>query len=82
LLQGRPLFRGRADEGLGWTVNEDRLALMMDLFGPLPKDLLQEGKVSSRYFDDNGIIFDLLLYQNPAAKEYYREPILYKANQQ
>lgn len=54
LLQGRPLFRGRADEGLGWTVNEDRLALMIDLFGPLPKDLLREGRVSSRYFDDNG----------------------------
>lgn len=62
-------------------MNEDRLALMMDLFGPLPKDLLQEGKVSSRYFDDNGIIFGLLLYQNPT-KEYYRELILYKANQQ
>lgn len=43
-------------------MNEDRLALMMDLFGPLPKDLLQEGKVSPRYFDDNGIIFGPLLY--------------------
>lgn len=55
LLQGRPLFRGRADESLGWTASEDRLALMMDLFGPLPKDLLRQGKKSRKYFDGHGI---------------------------
>ncbi|KAH8152933.1 uncharacterized protein LAJ45_03160 [Morchella importuna] len=72
LLQGRPLFRGRTDEGLGWTVNEDRLALMMDLFGPLPKDLLQEGKVSSRYFDDNGNLSSI----RPISNEFSLERVV------
>ncbi|KAH0607673.1 uncharacterized protein H6S33_002707 [Morchella sextelata] len=51
---------------------QDRLALMMDLFGPLPKDLLQEGKVSSRYFDDNGNLSSI----RPISNEFSLERVV------
>ena len=49
LLQGRVLFKGRPDPNGAWTAEEDHLAQIMELFGPLPTDLLAEGRSSGSF---------------------------------
>ena len=56
LLQGRVLFKGRADPTGAWTAEEDHLAHMIELFGPLPKDLLPKGRSSELFFDKDGML--------------------------
>ena len=56
LLQGRVLFKGRADPTGAWTAEEDHLAQMIELFGPLPKDLLAKGRSSGLFFDKDGML--------------------------
>lgn len=56
LLQGRVLFKGRPDPNGAWTAEEDHLAQMMELFGPLPTDLLAEGRSSGSFFDKDGML--------------------------
>lgn len=71
LLQGRVLFKGRPDPNGTWTAEEDDLAQMMELFGPLPTDLLAEGRSSGSFFDKDDMLNLHLLslggYADPAA---------------
>ncbi|KAL9635251.1 MAG: hypothetical protein Q9204_002683 [Flavoplaca sp. TL-2023a] len=71
LLQGRVLFKGRPDPNGAWTAEEDHLAQMMELLGPLPTDLLAEGRSSGSFFDKDGTLKVHLLslggYADPAA---------------
>ena len=54
LLQGRVLFRGRSGPKNAWTAEEDQLAQMIELFGPIPASVRKRGRLSSKYFDENG----------------------------
>ena len=63
LLQGRVLFKGRADPNGAWTAEEDHLAQMIELFGPLPKDLLAKGRSSGLLFDKDGMLKLLLIFE-------------------
>lgn len=56
LLQGRVLFRGRPGPEDAWSPEEDHLAQMIELFGPLPSELLDEGSSSRSYFDQDGML--------------------------
>ena len=71
LLQGRVLFKGRPDPNGAWTAEEDHLAQMIELFGPIPAELLTEGSASRSYFDQDGMLKLSLLsscdYANVAA---------------
>lgn len=71
LLQGRVLFKARPDPSGAWTAEEDHLAQMIELFGPLPTDLLAEGRSSGSFFDKDDILklhfLSLGGYANPAA---------------
>ena len=49
------LFKGRLDPTGAWTAEEDHLAEMIELFGPIPRDFIKEETCSRSYFDDNGI---------------------------
>lgn len=56
------LFRGRPDPNGAWTAEEDHLAQMIELFGPLPTNLLAEGRSSGSFFDKDGMLkLNLLL---------------------
>ena len=52
LLTGDLLFDPHA--GKSWDREEDHLAMIMELLGPFPKDLLSTGKMSDRYFTKRG----------------------------
>lgn len=71
LLQGRVLFKGRPGPEGAWTVEEDHLAQMIELFGPLPSELLAAGSSSRSYFDQDGMLklppSSSHGYANPAA---------------
>jgi hypothetical protein len=54
LLQGRILFRGRSGPKNAWTAEEDQIAQIIELFGPIPASLQKRGKFSSKYFDEDG----------------------------
>ena len=45
---------GRADPKGAWTSEEDQLAQMMELFGPIPASPRERGPQSSKYFDADG----------------------------
>ncbi|KAI9749813.1 MAG: asparagine synthetase [Chaenotheca gracillima] len=59
LLQGRVLFKGRPDPQGTWQAEDDHLAQMIELFGPLPPDLLAEGSSSGFYFDKDGNMLNI-----------------------
>lgn len=52
LLTGDLLFDPHS--GKSWDREEDHLAMIMELLGPFPKDLLSTGKISDRYFTKRG----------------------------
>jgi hypothetical protein len=54
LLQGRVLFRGRPGPKDAWTAEEDQLAQMIELFGPIPSSVRKRGKLWSKFFDEDG----------------------------
>lgn len=49
------MFTGRANKAGGWDENEDSLSQMIDLFGPIPQDLLDKGSRTPKYYDDKGM---------------------------
>lgn len=55
LLQGYLLFNGKQDKGGAWTAEEDHLAQMIELLGPIPPDVLNQGSHTSQYFDKSGM---------------------------
>lgn len=48
------MFRGRAAATNAWTAEEDQLAQMIELFGKFPQGLLDQGRMSKEYFDEQG----------------------------
>jgi hypothetical protein len=52
LLTGDYLFDPQ--QGKNWSREEDHLALIIELLGPISKNLLAEGKLSSTYFNRQG----------------------------
>ena len=54
MLQGHLFFYGKGSERGSWTAEDDHLAQMIELLGPIPTDWLLEGSRSSRYFDEHG----------------------------
>ncbi|KAH7396111.1 kinase-like domain-containing protein [Pyrenochaeta sp. MPI-SDFR-AT-0127] len=54
LLQGRVLFRGRPGPKDAWTAEEDQLAQMIELLGPIPVSVRKRGKRSNKFFDEEG----------------------------
>lgn len=52
LLTGDLMFDPQA--GKSWNREEDHLALMMELLGKFPKNLLPKGKFSNEYFNKKG----------------------------
>ncbi len=52
------LFNGKPDKNGAWTAEEDHLAQMIELLGPIPPDVLSEGSRSSQYFNDDGTEVD------------------------
>ncbi|MCJ1368261.1 hypothetical protein MMC16_007403 [Acarospora aff. strigata] len=47
-------FPGKAAPSGAWSADEDRLAQLMEVFGPFPKSLLERGTRTERFFDKNG----------------------------
>jgi hypothetical protein len=54
LLQGRVLFRGRPGSKDAWTAEEDQIAQMIELFGPIPASVQMSSKLSRKYLDEDG----------------------------
>jgi hypothetical protein len=54
LLQGRVPFRSRPGPKGVWTAEEDQIAQVIELFGPIPASIRKRGKLSSKYFDEDG----------------------------
>lgn len=52
LLTGDLMFDPRS--GKSWNREEDHLALIMELLGPIPRSLLAEGKMTQEYFTKFG----------------------------
>ncbi|KAI9935061.1 hypothetical protein ASPWEDRAFT_175782 [Aspergillus wentii DTO 134E9] len=53
-VQGYVPFSGKASKYGTWTVDDDRLAKMIEILGPFPSSLLKRGKNVSSFFDDKG----------------------------
>lgn len=56
LYEGKPLFKHLRERGLGGicTGDDDHLGILIGLLGTPPKDLLERGIDSHRYFDEEG----------------------------
>lgn len=54
LVTGDLLFDPREDGRREYTREEDHLALMIELLGPMPKRMWQSGKLSRDYFNSKG----------------------------
>ncbi len=74
LLQGHLMFNPTANEKGGWTAVDSHLAQMMDLFGPVPLEMLRKGIHSSRYFDEDGI-HRLSLLEGGCYANNFRRPV-------
>ncbi|PGG99297.1 CMGC/SRPK protein kinase [Helicocarpus griseus UAMH5409] len=53
-VQGIVLFLGEASKDGTWTVDDDRLAKIIEVFGPFPPELLERGTRTADFFDENG----------------------------
>lgn len=47
-------FNGVVSAGGTWTSEDDHLAQHMEILGPMPAELLQRGRKTPYYFDDDG----------------------------
>lgn len=54
VCQGAPLVSGTASRNGKWTAEDDRLAQLIEVFGPFPEALLQRGVRSRDFFDGEG----------------------------
>lgn len=55
-VQGIALFSGKASERGTWTAEDDHLARIVEVLGPFPSSLLKRGRLSSKFFDEQGIL--------------------------
>ena len=58
-VKGHLSFPGTASRNGKWTADDDRLAQLMEVFGPFPEALLRRGVKSREFFDDEGMQFSL-----------------------
>lgn len=54
-VKGHLSFPGTASRNGKWTAEDDRLAQLMEVFGPFPEYLLRKGVRSREFFDDEGM---------------------------
>ncbi|KKZ60727.1 hypothetical protein EMCG_04607 [[Emmonsia] crescens] len=54
LVKGHLSFPGTASRNGKWTAEDDRLAQLMEVFGPFPEALLRRGVRSQEFFDNEG----------------------------
>ncbi|RDW89992.1 CMGC protein kinase [Aspergillus mulundensis] len=54
LVQGIILFSGQASTKGTWTADDDRLARIIEVFGPFPPHFLEKGQHTGQFFDDKG----------------------------
>lgn len=63
-VKGHLSFPGTASPNGKWTAEDDRLAQLMEVFGPFPEALLARSTRAQEYFDDKGtqigILFNIL----------------------
>lgn len=55
-MKGHLSFPGTASRNGTWTAEDDRLAQLIEVFGPFPKALLERGARSKEFFDDEGML--------------------------
>jgi len=67
LIQGRVLFRGRSGPKDAWTAEEDQIAQMIELFGPIPASLRKRGKFSRKNFDNGESWVWRVIFNRPPA---------------
>ncbi|KAM3448170.1 hypothetical protein MY3296_008040 [Beauveria thailandica] len=53
-VQGIVLFSGKASENGTWTAEDDHLARIAEVLGPFPSTLLEKGRRSADFFDEQG----------------------------
>jgi hypothetical protein len=58
-IKGHLSFPGAASRNSKWTAEDDRLAQLMEVFGPFPEALLRRGIRSREFFDDEGMQLSL-----------------------
>jgi serine/threonine-protein kinase SRPK3 len=56
-VQGIVLFSGKASENGTWTAEDDHLARIAEVLGPFPSSLLKRGRLSSDFFDEQGMLY-------------------------
>jgi hypothetical protein len=54
-VKGHLPFPGTASRNGTWTAEDDRLAQLMEVFGPFPEALLRRGVRSREFFDGEGM---------------------------
>ena len=55
LITGDYLFDPKdAPDGKSYSRNEDHFALIIEMFGPMPQELIEKGKLSKKYFNEKG----------------------------
>lgn len=55
-MKGHLSFPGTASRNGTWMVEDDRLAQLMEVFGPFPKALREWGARSEEFFDEEGTL--------------------------
>jgi len=58
-VKGHLSFPGTASRNGKWTAEDDRLAQLVEVFGPFPEALLRRGTRSREFFDDEGMQLSL-----------------------
>ena len=58
-VKGHVAFPGTESKYGTWTAEDDRLALLIDVFGPFPQSLLQRSARAAEFFDDQGMTVNL-----------------------
>ncbi|RDL42200.1 Uncharacterized protein BP5553_02179 [Venustampulla echinocandica] len=59
-VKGHLPFPGTASQNGTWTAEDDRLAQLIEVFGPFPEALLKRGVRSREFFDDEGNLLRIL----------------------
>ncbi|KAG6126970.1 hypothetical protein E4U28_000283 [Claviceps purpurea] len=53
-VHGYVMFRNEPEEGDTWTPEDDHLAKIVEIIGPIPSSLLKQGRRTAEFFDEQG----------------------------
>ncbi|KAG6179775.1 hypothetical protein E4U36_005350 [Claviceps purpurea] len=53
-VHGYVMFRNEPEEGDTWTPEDDHLAKIVEILGPIPSSLLKQGRRTAEFFDEQG----------------------------